>query len=142
MVEKIAVCLGIFVLIFVCHILIQLFQDVWRQIWKEKEGFVLPSVKYMKPPKMKPPKQMIPKEYRPVGWRCTLPVDKNTKTMGIAFNVEGNKVIRLLLDLDSARALSETISDYLEDHRRWSRSHSDKSEGMSSSAGSMPEDSE
>jgi hypothetical protein len=53
----------------------------------------------------------IPESYESATWRNTLPVDN--EEIGVGFNV-GDRVIRLRLDLKSAKHLSETIVEYIQ----------------------------
>ncbi|MBN2061412.1 MAG: hypothetical protein JW882_13450 [Deltaproteobacteria bacterium] len=56
---------------------------------------------------------MIQESYRPATWRNTTPVDKSKNVIGIGFNTRESGIIRLCLDVESARHLIETITKYL-----------------------------
>ncbi len=80
----------------------------------------------------------VPASYQSATWRNALPVDDNFLELGVGFNLDSGEVIRLRLDLASARHLVGSVSDYIGDHD--ARSHSDKSSGMSRSDVSTPEE--
>lgn len=74
----------------------------------------------------------IPDSYHPAEWRGTIPADKNTSRIGVAFDVGDGTVLRLSISQVSAKHLIETLSDYL------ACSHSEMSAGMPSSDVSKP----
>lgn len=58
-------------------------------------------------------KARLPKSFSHGSWRCTLPVDLATQRMGVAFNLEDGTVLRVALDLCSAKNVHESIAEYL-----------------------------
>jgi hypothetical protein len=54
----------------------------------------------------------IPESYKQASWRNTLPVDEGR--LGLAFSLSDGEIIRLNLDVESARHLVETVSFYLD----------------------------
>ena len=81
----------------------------------------------------------IPGSYKMASWRCTLPGSGHPgkKELAVGFNVVGGGVVRLRLDHKSAKNLFESISEYLYPD---SLSQKDRSSGMSSVSGSIPEE--
>ena len=75
----------------------------------------------------------IPISYISVTWRNTTPVEKSSESIGIGFDANDGHVLRLKLDIMSAEHLSQTISEYLEAHRR-------KISQSPKSPGSIPEE--
>ena len=55
----------------------------------------------------------IPKTYLPAIWRNTTPSEKDSQSIGIGFDLESGKTIRLKLDRKSAFDLWQTIAGYL-----------------------------
>lgn len=55
----------------------------------------------------------IPASYQPAAWRNTLPVDYATQRLGVGFTLESGEVVRLSLDVLTARSMAETVLDYL-----------------------------
>jgi len=75
---------------------------------------------------------MIPNSYQPAEWRNTTPVSEKTGRIGIGFNTDEGRVIRLSLAEASARQLLASLADYLD------ADHSPKSSGMPSVEVSIP----
>lgn len=51
----------------------------------------------------------LPPAYSSASWRNTTPVDPSREEIGLAFNLADGNVLRLRLDLASARSISETL---------------------------------
>jgi hypothetical protein len=77
----------------------------------------------------------IPKSYDAATWRNSTPSDGGA--IGLGFNLADGRVVRLRLDLESARHVQETLVVFLGTQ---GRCHSDKSAGIPSSAVSTPEE--
>lgn len=54
----------------------------------------------------------IPKSFKPASWRGTLPVEPQTREIGVSFNPATGDVIRLRLCEEDAQNLVETIVEY------------------------------
>lgn len=81
----------------------------------------------------------IPRSYVTATWRNTTPIDRQAQAIGVGFTLESGEIVRLRLDLDSARHLVETLSGYIADYGSYS-SQSDRSAGIPRVDGSMPEE--
>lgn len=80
----------------------------------------------------------LPRSYEEAEWRGTLPVD-GAGRIGLSFNKADGEIVRLSLDLDSARSVLEMFIEYLAEYQE-RRSHSDTSSGMPSVEGSTPQE--
>lgn len=78
----------------------------------------------------------LPMSYVNASWRCTLPVDAERDRLGLALNLADASIVRVALDVKSARHVAETILAYLD---RDSGFQSPKSAGSSSCDGSPQE---
>lgn len=59
---------------------------------------------------------MLSGEFKPARWRGTTNTDG--ESIGVSFDMAGGEVVRLKLDVVSARHLSETLREYLDAHCR------------------------
>ena len=75
----------------------------------------------------------IPHVYKQATWRNTTNIDPNTGNIGIGFNLHDGEIVRLRLDMKSARHLVESVNYY----QRSENSHSPRSSGMPNSPGSI-----
>lgn len=85
------------------------------------------------------PRSRLPKCYVSASWRNTTAVDVATQSIGVGFNLASSEILHLKLDLESARHLAESLSEYLTHYGR-AISQSDKSSGIPSVEVSMPEE--
>lgn len=69
-------------------------------------------------------------DFVPAKWRGTTATDG--KTIGVSFNATDGSIIRLALEVDSARKAAESILHYLEAQQSGTNSHSEKSSGSPS----------
>ena len=74
----------------------------------------------------------IPRSYVHAEWRATTPVDETSNAIGIAFDVQRGRSLRLQIDVECARNLLASLAEYMHAHDG-SRSHSDRSSGMPNS---------
>lgn len=65
----------------------------------------------------------------PATWRGTTAVNHETRMMGISFDTE-NGTVRLKLDVDSARHLSESIAEMLQFYEERRNVHPERSDGI------------
>jgi hypothetical protein len=75
--------------------------------------------------------RQIPASFADAAWRGTLPMDGDGY-LGVSFDA-GGMVVRLRIPAASAKALADSIYDYLPE-----TSHSPRSSGIPSEAGSTP----
>lgn len=78
----------------------------------------------------------LPMSYVNASWRCTLPVDAERGRLGLALNLADAPLVRVALDLQSARHVAETILAYLDSD---SGVQSPRSAGSSNCDGSPQE---
>ena len=62
---------------------------------------------------------MLSESFKPAKWRGTTAADG--KTIGISFNLSDGAVVRYALDVESALALAETVSHYLDSEKQTER---------------------
>lgn len=80
----------------------------------------------------------LPDIYQPAEWRNTTPADDISQRLGVGFDRQDGTVIRLSLSAQSAKHLSESLAEFLQEVGQ--RSHSSISSGMPSSDVSTPFD--
>lgn len=96
---------------------------------------------------MEPQALPAPEEFsafKPVTWRGTTNISHQRPVMGISFDEASGETIRLLLDVKSARHLSESIQEYLDAYRKRGCTccQSASSREIPSVAGSTPDEGE
>lgn len=74
--------------------------------------------------------------FLPARWRGTTNTDGSV--IGVSFDT-GADVVRLALDLDSARNLAESLSEFLDAYTVRTNSHSERSSGIPNRDGSPTE---
>lgn len=62
---------------------------------------------------------MLSKSYFPAQWRGTTAADG--KVIGVSFNLTDGSIVRYALDVESARALAETLTHYLDSENQLDR---------------------
>ena len=55
-------------------------------------------------------------DYKAAEWRCTTNTDTETDDIGISFSLANGKIIRLRLNLRSAKRLAQTITKTLDEN--------------------------
>ena len=76
-------------------------------------------------------------QYRPASWRGTLPKDPETGEIKISFNLPDGQILRMKLDEENAKRFFESMQEYL---YLDTISQKDRSSGILSLAGSIPEE--
>lgn len=72
----------------------------------------------------------LPAIYQTAEWRNTTPAEENTQRLGVGFDMPDGSVVRLSLSAQSARHLSESLAEFLQEGGL--RIHSEISDGMPS----------
>lgn len=84
------------------------------------------------------PISRIPAAYLSATFRNSTPIDPVFNEMGVGFNMADGTIIRLRLNVEHARAMAESVGDYLRDH--FEEAHSCTSSGIPSVDVSMPDE--
>ena len=75
----------------------------------------------------------LPPIYLDATWRCTTPVNEQRRRIGLAFDLaSGGELLRLALDIESAKNIAKSIVEYLAAAQARIGVHSDKLSGSSS----------
>lgn len=86
---------------------------------------------------MPPAQRRLSPAFLPAKWRGTTNTDGDI--IGISFDLADGSIVRLALDMESARHVSETLLEYAGPYWVRTNSQSDKSDGSPSRDGSPQE---
>jgi hypothetical protein len=78
--------------------------------------------------------------YPQARWRGLTPVDPQSESAVLSFDIAGGEVLRLHLSTADRRHVADVTRECLDNHRTGTTDHSDNSSGMRQCDGSIPDE--